>query len=517
MNSWQTGLKWAGGTFVAALGLAWIMNSLSPQGVQPQGLAGSLILLWLALVTLVWVWRKSGAAGWLAGAMAVAFVLRLALGVALSLALPIWGHDTPVSNAGYIFFDAYTRDGQAWELASSGRSLLDAFRNEFHGDQYGGMLALSGLIYRLFSPDAHRPWLILIVTAGAVAAGAPFLYHALRGRFGEAAARLAVWIFALYPESVLLGGAQMRDPILIGLAAISFGVVSNWRKTRAWTLLWTGIILLAAAAFSYLVALPLAGVLFVWWWVEYAAELKNERVRRLVWAGILSSGVVVLAAMGAWLRESALWDALQTETGSGQIQALFRVLPDPLEIPFLVFYGLLQPVLPAAVFDPSLPLWNVVTTFRSLGWYLLLPLLGYAALGLRHEAKGVRREQLIFALVLVITWALLSSFRAGGDLWDNPRYRTLMIPWLALVCAWSWQTAVQQRDAWFKRLVACELIFLLVFGGWYLNRSLRLQLDFSFVTALAVIGLLCAVVLAGGLIYDRWRQRKPVQNVLKQG
>ncbi len=517
MSGWRGAIKWGGATFLVALGFAWLMNMLSPRGFALQGLVGSLALFWLVLLALVCIWRKNAVQSWLAGLMAVAFLLRLGLGVGLSLALPVWGHDTPVSNAGYVFFDAFTRDGQAWELASGGQSLLDAFRNEFYGDQYGGMLALSGLIYRLFSPDAHRPWLILILTAFAVAAGTPFLYSALHSRFGETAARLAVWIYALYPESVLLGGAQMRDPILIGLAAVSFGIVSNWRKTRALTLLWAGLILLVAAAFSYLVALPLAGILFIWWWVDYAAEMKNDRIRRLVWGLILLSGVIVLAAMGAWLRESALWDARQTEAGSGQIQALFRVLPDPLEIPFLVFYGLLQPVLPAAIFDPSLPLWNAITTLRSLGWYLLLPLLAYAGLGLRHEPKGVRRNLLLFSFLLVIAWALLSSFRAGGDLWDNPRYRTLMIPWLALVSAWSWKTAIQYRDAWFKRLVACELIFVFVFSAWYLNRSLRLGLNLSFIVVLVTIGMLCALVLAGGYVYDRWWGRRSPRDALKHG
>ncbi|MEN4011456.1 MAG: hypothetical protein AB1453_14125 [Chloroflexota bacterium] len=517
MSRWQAALRWGVGTFAAALGLAWIINALSPAGVQWQGVAGSLALLWIVILGMACIWRSYGAAGWLAGAMVAAFLMRLALGVGLSLALPVWGHDTPVSNAGYIFFDAYTRDNQAWELATSGQSLLDAFRDEFYGDQYGGMLALSGLIYRVFSPDLHRPWLILIITAFSVAAGVPFLYNALKNPFGETIARLAAWIYVLYPESALLGGAQMRDPILIGLAAISFGVVSNWRTTRFYTLLWAGLLLLTTAAFSYLVALPLAGVLFVWWWVDYSTEVKRGTVHRLVWGMILLSGLSALAIMGAWLRESALWEALQTELGSGHLQVLFQILPNPLELPFLVFYGLLQPILPAAIFDPSLPLWNAIATFRSLGWYALLPLLGYAALGLRFETKGTRRNLLIFSLGLAVGWALLSSFRAGGDLWDNPRYRILMMPWLAIIAAWSWNTAMRYKDAWFGRLLACEAIFLLGFSGWYLNRSLGLGLNLPFVMVWGAIAILCGLVLAGGFAYDRWRQRKMAEKVIKRG
>ena len=93
-----------------------------------------------------------------------AFVVRLAAGVTLQLVLPVAGYDEEVQKAGYVFFDAYQRDGQAWELASSGQSLTTAFRGEgFISDQYGGLLALSAATYRLLSPDLHRPALILIL------------------------------------------------------------------------------------------------------------------------------------------------------------------------------------------------------------------------------------------------------------------------------------------------------------------------------------------------------------------
>ncbi len=52
--------------------------------------------------------------------LVLAFILRLGLGVGLSQALPVFGYDEEVPNAGYIFYDAYHRDRQAWQLAQSG-------------------------------------------------------------------------------------------------------------------------------------------------------------------------------------------------------------------------------------------------------------------------------------------------------------------------------------------------------------------------------------------------------------
>ena len=107
-------------------------------------------------------------------ATAVSFALRLVIGIILFAALPVYGYDEAPPNNGYLYLDAYARDTDAWQLASSGDSLLSAFQNEFRTDQYGGLLSLSAAIYRTFSPDAHRPLLILILTSFFTALGFPF-------------------------------------------------------------------------------------------------------------------------------------------------------------------------------------------------------------------------------------------------------------------------------------------------------------------------------------------------------
>ncbi len=478
-----------------------------PSGFNLPGFTGAGTLAGLCLVFLLLAWKWGGGGRGLTWMMALAFGLRLLIGVGLSLALQAYGYDTPTQNAGYIFLDAYQRDGQAWQLAQSGESLVQAFRNEFFTDQYGGMLAVSAAIYRIFSPDAHRPWLVLIFTATFGALGVPFLRRGLDLLFERRVVDAATWIFALYPESLLLGGAQMRDPILIGLSAIAFWGVMNLTDRPKTALAALFSALLVMAGFSWLVALPVLAVLLVLFWVQ-AQSRFSKRVRMVIWTGIGLTGLAALALMANWLRTSAAWDARLTEEASGWLQAIFKDKPEIFTKTFLLIYGIAQPVLPAAIFDPALPLSNAITTFRSLGWYLLLPVLLYAPIGLLKESAGRKKSLLVLAVVVFALWTVISSLRAGGDLWDNPRYRTLFILWLAVAAGWGWITARERRDSWLLRLFGVEAVFLLIFGVWYANRTFQMGLNLPFYGMIAVIVLLAVVILAGGWLFDLWKRKR---------
>jgi len=242
--------------------------------------------------------RSDRRLGWMA---VTAFVLRLAVGITLGVLLPLIGNDTEVHQAGYIFFDAFQRDTQAWTLAQSGAPLYNAFNSEFWSDQYGGMLILSAGLYRLFSPDMHRPWLILLVTAWISALGVIFLYKTLINRFGEKTALLATWIYVLYPEAILLGASQMRDPILIGLATIAFYLVEQWRVLRWKCALLLGLLMALTALFNWLIALAVGAVLAVWWWIDYSAVLTDRRRRLMGWAFLALLGITGVTMISRWM------------------------------------------------------------------------------------------------------------------------------------------------------------------------------------------------------------------------
>jgi hypothetical protein len=515
----------------ASLGIGAILAAWTGTGSFIISWLGCGLLLFICL-TLMWAsWRAAGGGRLLAWMVILAFALRLAAGLALEWGLPRFGYDEQNQKAGYVFADAYGRDHEALALARSGRSLGAAFSQEFVTDQYGGLLSLSALVYRALSPDAHRPYLILILTAGVAALGVPFFYSAVRRRWGGKTAALAGWVLALYPESILLGSSQMREPFLITFSVIAFWSVIAWPRRRAWV---GGIASLAGLLlFSYRAAAPIIGLCAVWClleftcrskWVSHSDAAKGLPRRSIRWSWLLGLGVVlagigVAAASWAWLVGNFDWDSYQTMTNSYWMTYILGSLPPRLaeigRLPFVVVYGMAQPVLPAAFLDPAPLIWQVIGVLRALGWYALAPFLIYSVLAalrsqgvtLRPQDVADRRILLWFSIVAVV-WVVISSYRAGGSQWDNPRYRTMLLPWMAFLAGWSYTWARTRRDPWLLRFLAVEGVFLLFFSEWYVSRYTKLIPRLPFTVMVVVIIVLSLAILLGGWAWDRFRPKR---------
>ncbi len=351
--------------------------------------------------------------------------MRLLVGVSLHLGLPLYGHADEDDQAGYVFTDAHIRDDQAWKLASSDRPILDAFSRKFSSDQYGGLLAFSAFVYRYLSPDAQRPLLLILLSALVAALGVPFLWMGTRQVFGEKVAYAAAWIFALYPESILLGSSAMREPYLLTFSAMAFygfvyGVSElageggsirfghELAESKTAPRIWLALGLLGMLLVSP--AIALAHLIIFAGWVFFTDENRSLSWKPiLVFALIFGVGLLALSAslnrsgqfddasplrvVNDWLRLAVKWDAYQLERSSGWVQKLFDGMPEWMRLPFVAVYGVLQPVLPAAVFEPDNSLWQVIYLVRAAGWYLLLPMLILsfgAAAGQGVEAEAER-------------------------------------------------------------------------------------------------------------------------------
>ncbi|NMB55277.1 MAG: hypothetical protein GYA15_11300, partial [Leptolinea sp.] len=224
------------------------VTALVSPGTFLNGLWGAALIAAISVFLLLLIWRFAGGGRSMAVLLTLAYLLRLMAGVSLYLLLPAYGYDEPTQNAGYIFYDAAQRDRQAWELSQAHQVMEAATGAQYVTDQYGGLLALSAGVYAVFSPDAHRPLLIVLLAAFAGAAGAAFLYKALRERFGNTIAWIAAWVFALYPNSLLLGASQMREPFLLSLTAAAFWAVAAWKKENRRTVLAVLVLSLALMA-----------------------------------------------------------------------------------------------------------------------------------------------------------------------------------------------------------------------------------------------------------------------------
>ncbi len=482
-------------------------------------LSYTLVLL-LGLLAIVALWRSTGSPSNLLLMLLLALILRLGMGIFFSMVLPIYGNDTPVYKAGFAVRDASTYDAQAWKLASSNEPLWRAFDRSYGADdQYGGLLFFHSLFYRYLSPDAHRPWLLILLSALAGALGVALVWKGALQSWGKSVALVVAWIMALYPESLLVGASPVRESFLILFIAMAFWGVTDWMMNHhrtAW--IWLAGSLLGMALYSPGVVVAALAGLGVWVW------LREKERRTSVWVVAGGAAVIVLAAtllgviVGStlqvpggplqnlvdWLRYSASYSAYVTEHNSGWIQTIMGYLPKSLHQPFITVYGIAQPVLPASLADPAVWPMRLLGILRGLGWYALLPFLVYSLRSIWKIAD--RRDRFAWLWLWLVTWAwiIISSARAGGDQWDNPRYRVILLLFQAALAAQAltWQHAT--RDRWLWRVLAVEGEFLVLFGYWYVSRYYGLPVFHIFIV-FGAIAVFAVIILVGGWVWDRSR------------
>lgn len=451
-----------------------------------------------------------------------AFLLRFGLGLFAHFGLPQVGYGSQPEQAGYLFLDAYRRDSQARELALSGQPLSKAFDEKFSSDQYGGLLWVSALLYR-FVNDSPLGMVFLAALIGSL--GGIFVYRAVNRLFDPPIARLAALIFLFYPDSILFGASQMREPFLMTLIAMAFYGIANIaqvdnsrRSGWFWIILSLTGMLFLSPGIALVTIVALAG------WVFWGGQ-----GRKIPWqaaalaAGLFLAGVAALAAswdslvavknggmfgiVGDWARETAKWNADVLKRSSGIVQLLFKTLPRGLAMPFVVVYGILQPVLPAALIEPGNPFWQGLGILRALGWYLLLPFTAYAPFSAGILPNVQQKKQTAWLAILVWVWILIAAARGGGDQWDNPRYRVILLAFMAIGAS---QAFYALKTRWFWRILWVEAIILITFTHWYAWRYLKVGFNLGIRNTLA-IALGASILLVGADLL--WQARKH-QNTL---
>jgi hypothetical protein len=533
--------------YISQRDLLWILPlslslgaalSFLQSGIWLIGWLGFSFLFLLAFLLLTFFTKWAGNGKLLAWIIAIAFILRFAGGVATYLALPVYGYVDDDQSAGFTYTDAHRRDAQAWELASSNLPILDAFnKKKYAYDQYGGLLAFSALVYRYLSPDAHRPLMLVLLSAFMAALALPFLWKAASPLWGAKVAIASGWIYALYPESVLLGGSAMREPYLWAFSAftlwgfVSFGMqepapvkINATRRpielsnSKIRSLIWFGIGIAGMLLVSPVVALATLVIFGGWiyftsgsgrisWWLVLAVVLVF-----IAGVFLLSSaldrngnfGGTPINIINSFMREAVKWDVYQLERGSGWVQKLFDEMPTWMRLPFVTVYGLFQPVLPAAFVEPTKLIWRIIAILRAVGWYAMLPVLILSFAASTGQGAETKRRLFLWLSFVVWMWIVITAVRGGGDQWDNPRYRSILFLWQAILAGNAWVWWRESKNAWFLRVVAMELVFLIFFGQWYANRYLHFGPQLPFAQMVLFIAGLWALIFFWGV----WRDRK---------
>jgi hypothetical protein len=511
--------------------LALILCALDHTENPFRGWLAYSVLLGLAAIILFTVNKGVGANRSAATAALVSFSLRLVIGVALALLLPVIGYQTsPEHQAGYVYTDAFFRDNQAWKLAISGDPLTTAFSQQYSGDQYGGMLALSALIYRFLSPDSHRPFLILIVNATISALGVLCLWKAAFRWFGDKTALLAAWIFALYPESILLGSSQMREAVLIPMIAVTFYALTGIQtgKKSGWLTMATSAVIMffIQPLVSFIAFIVLLGV-----WLFDPGTLSVLKRRRTILIiassiGILAVVMLVVSSIMAnlpsvegagpintylsWFRNNFTFQSYMLERSSGIFQSLIDNIGKQWSWLVVLVYGIAQPVLPAIIGDPDAALiMRLIGFLRAVGWYALVLFLIYGTMGVLRSRQELRRYQLLWISLVNWAWIMVAALNAGADQWDNPRYRVILLTWQVILAAWAWEWARARRDAWLWRWLLVEAVFVGMFTEWYVGRYYPgiIHLDIKWMSLLTLV--VCGAILLSGVIWDYFQKKKP--------
>ncbi len=471
-----------------------------------------IALPFLAFAVILWKWAGNGKT--LAALMLLAFGLRLAFGLVTVNLLPIYGHpDEQREKEGFLFDDAWRRDTEAWVLSTEEElTFTGSLTRNYNNDQYGALAVMSVWLYKYISPDARRYTLIMLAGSLISMLGLPFLWRALNDRWSRRICLIGCWICALYPDSIFFSGSPMREPFLIGILCAAFWALSTLRERKLGSWIVLVCCIAACLPFSSLVAAALAGISAAWYW----AEMLIPRSKVWLWGGIILGILGLLAAAAVALpafREWIMFDIVTTETKSGWVEKVVGEIGGQFRSLFVAVYGLTQPVLPAILVYPTAPAcdlakgtcttiyWKVAGIYRAAGWYILVPFLFYAIFSTVRIKDKKERGLMIVNGVFILVWMFISSLRAGGDQFDNPRYRMIFLPWLGFLAAWGIDFALKHRDWWLIRWIAIELIFLGFFTQWYVSRyGADVIRRFPFWKTVIYICICSAAVFATSLI-----------------
>jgi hypothetical protein len=121
------------------------------------------------------------------------------------------------------------------------------------------------------------------------------------------------------------------------------------------------------------------------------------------------------------------------------------------------------------------------------------------------ELSEKKRNLILWLALLVWTWILLAALRGGGDSWDNPRYRTILFIWEAVLAGYVWVWWRETHNPWFARVVICEVVFLLVFMQWYASRYFHWGGQLPFAAMVGLIVVVWCLILGAGWWSDRKR------------
>ncbi|MBW6473355.1 MAG: hypothetical protein K0B14_09550 [Anaerolineaceae bacterium] len=509
-------IKEIGLPIILGIIVSWIFSYFSEFDLKSV-FWGTWLLTSVFFLLLINLNQKFGPTKFLSWVIGVSLILRLGLGLVTTENLIDWGYDQEPYQSGYLFKDAYSRDNQAWDLAISDQPIWAAFSNDFFTDQYGGLLALSSLIYRLFTPDAHFQINIIFFVTMINVMGILFLALGLKEKNKDiglsTSSKIIILIFSFYPDAILFSASQMREPILLGISACLFWIIHKQEIKIGNRFVLFSLFSILILLISFKIGIFIIFSFLIWMLFQpYRKQIKVLNSKIIILPVVV---IVIIALFFSynWILEAAKWDALLLERNSGFVQYIVSIIGTRYRLLFASIYGLFQPVLPAALIEPSKLFWKILNSLRALGWYLMMPILVYGIVYFFRENEKIKKFEYLVIWSFSVFWIMLSSIRAGGDMWDNPRYRLGFLICIAYIIGVAFYHGWKTKDHWLARFFIAEFVFVLFFLQWYISRYTGIFENLPFFQMVLVLCIIFGIILITGIFAEVRIQRLKNKNV----
>jgi hypothetical protein len=463
-----------------------------------------------------------------------ALILRLSFLVIVPVAMLSWGYPTDSKLNGMVEVDASNASNTAWIQSTANTPLLSTW-GVGKGDNTGGLTVIGVAMYRLFSPDLQRSLLLGILAAAVTSLMVAVTFRLADQLFNAKIARWAALLVAVYPEAILIGTGHQQQgytALLLGVELLAIVYLMQNRpptetaypaagRKTAWLLLAGSLALMVFLSNPSILAACLCGVLLAMW-----LSSPRKMPGKILWGGALIVGLLLAALrlldaldiisgrmdplmLGHQYLTGYAWtefDKMMASGGGDMFQKIYLTMERPVAFVVAGFYGLLQPVLPAAIGYRNATggggFWTVLGILRGAGWYAILPIVLYATVSSFRSLLRRRIESYLAIVFWVV--AFISSYRALGDLWDNPRYRLLTLVPLAVLTAWGWVRARESGDPWFIRIVIPFAVLVVGLTVWYFIRG-----AVPLIPALGALGGITALAFILTLVLIRHKNPPP--------
>jgi hypothetical protein len=133
----------------------------------------------------------------------------------------------------------------------------------------------------------------------------------------------------------------------------------------------------------------------------------------------------------------------------------------------------------------------------------------------REKEKNTKIQFGVIWLISIF-WIILSSVRAGGDMWDNPRYRISFLVFISFVVAQAILHGWRTKDHWLTRIFLAEVIFVLFFLQWYIARYTGIFDNLPFLYMVGILSFIFVLIFGSGLFHEFARKKREQTKVTLQ-